>query len=102
MMYEKIATLAALSAKAIEAEKGVFGSGSIGERVAKLVRACEAYDAETSFALGGEGLDEFTLVTTIAASIRLEAYRDAQGTLYVGRPYYFVRMSGEGSDRAGR
>jgi hypothetical protein len=106
MMYEKIGILAALSAKAIEAEKCVLGSGTIGERVAQLARKCE--DFVKSSDEGPRGTTkadaDYAEITRIATSIKLEAYIDKQGTLYIGRPYYFVNMGGSGErrDRAGR
>jgi hypothetical protein len=98
--YEKIAILAALSARVEGPHLHQLGSCTIGERIAMLARACEKFnEASTDGAV-----NEFAEVTRIAEATNLEAYRDAQGTLYVGRPYYFVNMGGSGEkrDRGGR
>ena len=101
-MYEKIAILAALSARVDNGDpKAALGSATIGERIAKLARACEAYDAGD-----GEYMKEllFAEVKRIAEACRLEAYVDINGSLYVGRPHYFVKMNGHAkrSDAAGK
>lgn len=102
MMYEKIGILAALAARVegSHLHQHQLGSSTIGERVAKLARACEKFnEASTDGAV-----NELAEVTRIAEATNLEAYCDAQGTLYVGRPYYFVNMGGsdEKRDRGGR
>ena len=87
-MYERVATLAALAAR-VEG-KAELGSSTIGERVARLARACKTFDEARE---DEEIRAAYAEVALVAEAVNLEAFRDAQGNLFVGRPHFSLKMN---------